>query len=1185
MKKHLEFKKRVDGEKFKKEFQTCDQLKTEILGAIDNYERQRGELGVRVTPFVTPREFFKPFSDPAKLFNHCWAVVGRKETITELHRFIASKRRVALIYGPGTVGKTKILAEFSKQFSSKHRGQVLLFLKDNIPLDHESIKQIPAKRTTIVVDDAHRRADLKFLLQVAQQYPKRIKLVFSARPQGKDFLRTALAEAGFDAAELQDFGDLKKLTKTELKGIAAQVLGTKNSHLIDQLVSATGDSPLVTLVGAQLLLTQSIDPRLLERHDEFRFTVLSRFEDAVSGKLTDNVDANVARRLLRLISALAPIRPDDRQFQQVAGDFLGIKKPALVDIIGVLEEQGTLLRRGYSLRINPDVLSDNILHKACLTRTGQATGFADEVFNAFSKVAAERVLGNLAELDWRLGKTGNASTLLERIWESINRQFRRASNFDRVVILDWLQRIAYYQPAKALALVEFAIHHSSRQSGNKGLQALYRYTHHDVLRALPRVIQAVGYNIEYLPRCCNLLWHLGRNDVQKPASNLESPLKILSEFAKYDVGKPIFVNKTVFEQVEKWLAEKDCHSHLHSPFDILDEFLRKEILSSRSEGIQVHLSSHGINPKTTKDLRQRTIKLLENSLQSQSRKVVLRALHSLSDALRSPPGQLARVITEEERQAWLTEQMQILAILGAIVRTNNSPIIRLRVSRSLQWYSRHGSPAVRQKAVVIIRSIPETFDYLLTKSLWYEHWEWREELEDSGRVDYEAVAQETENVVALIAKQFLQKYRKPPKGYSVLRQYLSDFGVVGITAHADHFLGILSCTDSNYSKKLCELIIRNPKSNLATYLAALLSGVRRNRPKAAARIIKKAINTRDEALCYEAARFYGYSSDGIEEHDLPSLERLLRHKSVNVRRVAIHALASFKDKESRKVIEAVKRIKISANTNIAEAVCQIFDHTTPTYGIPFAALSDRDLSVILKGLLQIPEIGDHQYHVDRFLGHATERNPLLVSRFFCKRLDIRRKRRKNGTRFNPLSFLGFRYALRNISSKPEYKNIIDELLRRATRADALDKFWLPIFFKDISDGYCRAALDNLKPWIISGDRPKLEAAALLLRSAPADFLFEQKDFVIELLETANAFGEDCSRSVASDLFSCAVSGLREGHPGEPKNHDVDIRDRSNAALASLQTGSPAHKFYESLVRYAEGEMRDDVARFEEDFQE
>ena len=702
---------------------------------------------------------------------------------------------------------------------------------------------------------------------------------------------------------------------------------------------------------------------------------------------------------------------------------------------------------------------------------------------------------------------------------------------------------------------------------------------------LPRVIQAVGYNIEYLPRCCDLLWHLGRNDVQKPASNLESPLGILSEFAKYEVGKPLFVNKTVFEQVEKWLQDKDCHSYRHSPFDILDEFLKKEILSSRSEGIQVHLSSRGINPKTTKDLRQRTIKLLENSLQSQSIKLVLRVLHSLSEALDSPPGQLARVITEEERQAWLSEQMQILAILGAIVRTNNSPIIRLRVSRSLQWYSKHGSPAVRQKAMAIIRSIPETFDYLLTKSLWYEHWEWREELEDSGRGDYEAIAQEAEKAVALIATQFLQRYTKPAKGYFALKQYLSDFSLAGIAAKADYFLGILSRADSRYAEKLCELIVKNAKSNLAPHLAALLSGVRRDRPKSAARVVTQAINTRDETLCYEAARFYGHSPDGIEERDLPSVERLLRHKSVNVRRVAIHALESFKDKESRKVIEVIKRIKISENTAIAEAVCQIFDHKAPTYGIPFAALRDRDISALLNGLVQIPEIGDRQYHIDKFLGHATERNPFLVARFFFKRLDIRRKRRKHGTRFNPLSFLGFRHALRNISSRPEYKKIIEELLRRAARADSLDKFWLPIFFKDISDGYCQQALDNLRPWIISGDRTKLEAAALLLRSAPADFLFDQKDYVIELLERAHAFGEDCYRNVGGDLFSCAVSGLREGTPGLPKSHDVNIREQSKGIQSKLQPGSPAYRFYESLVKYAEREIKDDLARFEEDFQE
>ena len=298
--------------------------------------------------------------------------------------------------------------------------------------------------------------------------------------------------------------------------------------------------------------------------------------------------------------------------------------------------------------------------------------------------------------------------------------------------------------------------------------------------------------------------------------------------------------------------------------------------------------------------------------------------------------------------------------------------------------------------MAIIRSIPETFDYLLTKSLWYEHWEWREELEDSGRGDYEAVAQDAEKAVALIATQSLQRYTKPAKGYFALKQYFSDFSLAGIAAKADYFLGILSRADSRYAEKLCELIVKNAKSNLARHLAALLSGVRRDRPKSAAGVVTQAINTLDETLCYEAARFYGHSPDGIEERDLPSVERLLRHKSVNVRRVAIHALESFKDKESRKVIEVIKRIKISQNTDIAEAVCQIFDHKAPTYGIPFAALRDQDISAMLNGLVQIPEIGDHQYHIDKFLGHATERNPFLVARFFFKRLDIRRKRRKHG---------------------------------------------------------------------------------------------------------------------------------------------------------------------------------------------
>ena len=374
--KHEAFKERVDQDKHRKEFQTHDQLKIEILGAITNYEKSHGEIGVRVPSLVERDQFFKPFLDPERLFNHRWALVGRGDTLETLHGFVDSKKQVSIIYGPGTVGKTKILFEFSNFFESRHPGQKLLFLREGLPLTQDSIRQIPTEPTVVVVDDAHRRADIKILFQLGQQYNERVKLILSARPQAKDFIKTALAETGYGFHAIESV-ELKHLTRAQLKELAAQVLGTNKDRLVDSLVNATRDSPLVTLVGAQLLLNHSVDPKTLERHEEFQYEVLSRFEDAVTGNISPKVNREDVHKILALISALAPIRPGEPQFQQLASDFLGIEKPILIDVIGALEEQGVLSRRGYTLRITPDVLSDHILHKACLTASGQTTGFAD----------------------------------------------------------------------------------------------------------------------------------------------------------------------------------------------------------------------------------------------------------------------------------------------------------------------------------------------------------------------------------------------------------------------------------------------------------------------------------------------------------------------------------------------------------------------------------------------------------------------------------------------------------------------------------------------------------------------------------------------------------------------------------------------------------------------------------------
>jgi hypothetical protein len=76
-----------------------------------------------------------------------------------------------------------------------------------------------------------------------------------------------------------------------------------------------------------------------------------------------------------------------------------------------------LLRRGYTLRITPDILSDHILYKRCLTPQGEPTGYVQEIFEKFKSICPAEVLRNLAELDWRIRNvSGEETDLLADIW-------------------------------------------------------------------------------------------------------------------------------------------------------------------------------------------------------------------------------------------------------------------------------------------------------------------------------------------------------------------------------------------------------------------------------------------------------------------------------------------------------------------------------------------------------------------------------------------------------------------------------------------------------------------------------------------------------------------------------------------------------------------------------------------------
>ena len=346
-----------------------------------------------------------------------------------------------------------------------------------------------------------------------------------------------------------------------------------------------------------------------------------------------------------------------------------------------------MLRRGNTLRIVPDVLADHIIHQVSVTPQGQKTGYSDTLFHQFASLCPTEVLRNLSELDWRLRQSGTqASDLLDDVWQSIRKEFQDASNYGRTTILGILEPVAVYQPEKTLELVQYALRNPATKSEDPELSRIYEYTHSDVLRQLPTLLRRISYTLDFIPRCFSLLWELGRDDARELNSNPDHATRVLADLASYDIGKPFVVSHLMLDALEKLFEDPSSHEHLHSPLDIIDPMLAKTGHSTRSEGHSLFFRPFSLKDEDVKSIRQRSLSLVVSCLSSNDLRVSLRALRSLKSALREPVGVFEMNISDEDREQWRPEQLEILAHIGGLARRSTEPVLLISIKEVLWWH-------------------------------------------------------------------------------------------------------------------------------------------------------------------------------------------------------------------------------------------------------------------------------------------------------------------------------------------------------------------------------------------------------------------------------------------------------------------------------------------------------------------
>ncbi len=1157
-----------------------------LVNGLRHQYKLKANPELRYTGFTTLEDFFTPFLDKTKLFRHDWTLVGREDILQKLESVVAdSEVKITVLEGSGGNGKTRLLYALGEMLSQNHPDLEIIIARDSVPFTRENLDLlVGVTPRLLVVDDVHHRDHLDVLFDFARHHESQIQLLLSTRPQATDRLMNQLSKQGFNLSQLRCIEMPLGLSSDEAETLAQQSLGTPNTDLARRLVMASSRTPLVIVVGGQLLAQKGIDLGLLEREEDFRHSVLSRFTDALLGEIDPRFSPTTCRQLLSLIAAIMPIRTDNKEFLNGVAQYLELSVVDLQKMLEMFERAGILLRRGYTLRIMPDVLADHILYDACFVGQRETTGFARTIFEKFGSICPEPLLRNLAELDWRVSRSyGEETNLLQGIWDDITREFREGANSVRCHILGILKQVAYYQPERTLLLIEEAMRRPATTEENRPEYERY-FGHQRVLEHIPPLLRNVAFSMECLPTCIQMLWKLGRDDPSTPNSHTECAMRILADLCGYDTGKPFSFNLKILETLEQLFKQPDIHQYRNSLLDAIDPLLAKEGHETFSRGNSIVLNPFVIPVRGVQQIRERVFHLLSGVAKVGDLSVQLRVVASFEKALHPIVGMSGLIVTPETRASWLDDERLILHHIATLSQNADS-VVAFKLKETVRWFIRRSEDYdIQNQARQILEALPKRLDAPLTAALL----DWNaidEGFPDEGE-DIEEFhknwMQRNQEFIAQAAGILLRQHKIPAKLWSALNQEASRLQAGGVEISAGSFLYQIAFQQPKTAKALCKLSIRNPEATLSGYLHTLLLGLRTNKPNECIELAREAVLTGKTVLCRCVAIIFGWGhmNEPYVSDELDLMYRLAQHPDDDVRVKVLEGARMLGSSQPSHAVALAFEVDLAGNTVLAEKFVGLFDKNYK--GIPLDSIEDTTLKDVLKKLALIRDL--ENYHVQKFLAELTERLPVAVLEMLVTRIESNENKRDEG--YRPLPILGFSHhplnGFRGAEQLPLLRLLRDRVLQ-VKDIGGMVKYHLKKLFQEISRGTNHPGFIVLEEWLDSGETRKLEVISELLSEAPSHFLFEKVEFVTRLLEKSYDLGKDCYQKVRSGLFCAAWTGSRHGTPGQPFPEDVALRDNAHRVLEQLPRGTLTYCFYKDLEEGTIREIKNHLARDEELF--
>jgi len=1119
-------------------------------------------LGVpEPSAWQTTNEFFRRFSGD-QIFTHDWPLVGRTATLNEIRQFLTDKPPIGVISGRGGSGKTRLLRAVADMAEKDHF--TVRFLEIGKDVKPENYELLPREAKLLaIIDDAHERTDIAEMIAGITRVNTRAKILLAIRPYGFSQLAYDLHRVSVHPSELPTW-TLEDLKLSEAKELALNVLEGRGSQAIAQrLAHLTHDCPLVTVVGASLIKRGQLDPGKLERDNSIIY-ILRAFRDALVVNLAKG-EPGVLNRLLNAIAVTQPVLMRDEHFTGALAILTGRPFDELLPYIRRLEDAGVIMRRGQALRIVPDLLGDVILAEACYDeRSGISTGYITRVQHELNGLPLQHVVINASRVDWQVVQESSGSqSLVDSLWNAIEEEFKGSGIRGRQQIMQLVQKVAYFQPDRALALTRWAIEHPTEELEETGsvLGNIYQPTYIDVLHEIPALLKHVAYNLEYLPEAADLLWGLSKTDYRPTNPYPGHPIRILSDLAAYQIGKPIAFNNAMVDAAERWLAEEGVAELSFSPFDILENIMATEGSDDFSEGITISYRPYSINLPAVRSLRDRVNALAIREAKSPDVKRAVRGIKVIEKGLHYPAGLFGREVSDQERAVWTPIFIETINQLTDIASdTTLDPVLNIVIQQALQWHKIFSTTSTKEAATTVINALPNTIEHQLTLALhdgWgqllFGHLSDHQTIEKCQQEWYEMVAIKlvedrcSEAIVDMIERRLNAHLRA-----------FGDFGMPG------PFVPTLVKLKPEIGHIVCQRITNNPASTLSCILPAVLAFMAESEPQKAIETSRSLLKTENIATTRAVAQAYGWNRGlrPLIEGEIDLLYELAVHKDIYVRNLMVRAAQIIAKDHSSSAAELLSLVRFEDSDAVAKELFSTFgDHGY----LRWSALTSEQAGRMWGQLSRCPDIGD--YWTTEFLGKLSETDPDAVLRLLKERVEYSEAypeaenfRATPSTWSHPLH-------IRDSASFLQFLREIRDWMA-AQPASWKRQKWGAEIFRVAARGFDEEVIGVLDEAVLSGSDDQLKAVGSILHEAPRTFVWDQADFVKRALRTAARYGEECVHLISGGLFTATTSGGRSGSPGQPFPEDIEQRDRSAGIARTLPPGSVEANFYRSLEKSA-----------------